>query len=98
MWMNTPCEALRRPRMLKLRYDGYSRCVEVHAVGYSRPRHAVMRAWQVRGGSVSRERVGWKLMRLDEASAATVTDETSDAPRSEYKRGDPAIERIVCQL
>lgn len=98
MWMETACDALRRARVLELRYDGFSRCVEVHAVGYSRPGHAVMRAWQVRGGSASGERVGWKLMRLDEASAAAVTDERSEAPRNGYKHGDPAIARIVCEL
>ena len=96
--MNAACDALRRARVLELRYDGYSRCVEVQAVGYSRPGHAVMRAWQVRGGSVSGERVGWKLMRLDDANAAVISDERSEAPRSGYKHGDPAMDRIVCEL
>ena len=98
MWMNTACDALRQARVLELRYDGSTRSVEVHAVGYSRPGHAVMRAWQVRGGSASGERVGWKLMRLDEASAAHVTDEPSEAPRRGYKRGDPLLERIICEV
>ena len=57
-----------------------------------------MRAWQVRGGSASGERVGWKLMRLDEANAAVISDERSEAPRSGYKHGDPAMDRIVCEL
>ena len=44
--------------MLELRYDGYSRCLEVHAVGYSTAGHPLMRAWQVSGGSSSGERTG----------------------------------------
>jgi len=98
MWVDTACEALRSGRLLELRYDGYSRSVEVHAVGWSSAGHAVMRAWQVRGGSASGERSGWKLMRLDEASGSRVLDEASEAPRRGYKRGDAAMSRIVCEL
>ena len=59
MWVQVACEALRSGHVLELRYDGYSRSVEVHAV-----ENSVMRVWQVIGGSVSNEPVGWKLLRL----------------------------------
>lgn len=98
MWIDTACRALRESRVLELRYDGYSRCLEVHAVGYTKTGEPMMRAWQVRGGSTSGEKVGWKLMRLAEALDAVISDELSDAPRKGYKRGDPALERIVCEL
>jgi hypothetical protein len=98
MWINQACEALNKGVVLELRYDGYSRWVEVHAAGHTKDDNAVMRVWQVRGGSVSGERVGWKLMRLDEASGAHLTAEKSQAPRSGYKRGDSAMARIACQL
>ncbi len=74
MWMDTACRALRERRVLELRYDGYSRCVEVHAVGYTQVGEAMMRAWQVRGGSASGEKVGWKLMRLSEALGAVLSE------------------------
>jgi hypothetical protein len=57
-----------------------------------------MRVWQVRGGSVSGERVGWKLMRLDETFSAHVIDEKSNAPRHGYKRGDRDMKIITAQL
>ena len=98
MWMDTACAALQQGRRLELRYDGYTRIVEVHAVGVSSARHAAMRVWQVRGGSVSGERSGWKLMRLDEALSAHIIDEPSEAPRSGYKRGDKDLVRIHCQI
>ena len=92
------CEALKQGRALELRYDGYSRVVEVHAVGISTAGHLVMRVWQVRGGSASGERVGWKLMRLDEARSAIILGEASQAPRRGYRSGDRDMVHIRCQL
>jgi hypothetical protein len=41
---------------------------------------------------------GWKLLRLDEITSAKILDEKSAAPRSGYRKGDPAILRIVCEV
>ncbi len=99
MWLETACAALRAGKRLELRYDGYSRVVEVHAAGYTKDDNAIMRVWQVRGGSVSGERSGWKLMRAGETFSALLTEEDSQAaPRPGYKRGDPALKRIVCEV
>jgi len=53
MWTQVACDALRSGQVLELRYDGYSRSVEVHAVGFTKEDNPVMRVWQVSGGSVS---------------------------------------------
>lgn len=98
MRIETACEALRAGRRLRLSYDGHSRVVEVHTVGSTRDGHAIMRAWQVRGGSAGGERVGWKLMRLDEAASARLTDERSRAPRPDYNPRDPAMLTICCRV
>lgn len=98
MWLQTACDALLSGHVLQLRYDGYNRDVEVHAVGITKEDHVVMRVWQVAGGSVSNEPVGWKLLRLDEATGAFVTSQKSLAPRHGYKRGDKTMITIKCQL
>ena len=98
MQTRTACEALANGCLLEIRYDGYTRDVEVHACGYTKDDNAVMRVWQVRGGSVHNEPVGWKLLRLDEASALAILDEKSAAPRRGYRKGDKAMARIVCQI
>lgn len=95
---DTACDALQKAVCLEIRYDGYFRIVEVHAVGISTAGHSVMRVWQVRGGSVHNEPVGWKLLRLDETAGLALTQEKSLAPRPGYKHGDRDMQRIICQI
>ena len=77
MSVHTACEALRSGHVLERIYDGYSRFVEVHDVGFTEDDNPIMRAWQVSGGIGNNEAVGWKLLRLDEASEAVVTHQRS---------------------
>jgi hypothetical protein len=98
MYVKSACEALQSGMCLEIKYDGYTRLVEVHAVGYTEEGNPIMRVWQVSGGSVSGERIGWKLLRLDETLGAAVSSQQSKAPRSGYKPGDKAMKRILCQL
>jgi hypothetical protein len=98
MLVHTSCEALRSGHVLELRYDGYSRFVEVHDVGFTEDDNPIMRAWQVSGGIGNNEPGGWKVLRLDEASEAVVTHQRSLAPREGYKPGDAVMKVIACQL
>lgn len=98
MHSSTPCEALKSGRRLEVRYDGYVRVVEVHTTGITTADNPAMRVWQVRGGSVSNEPVGWKVLLLNEAISYGVLDEKSDAPRRGYKKGDRLFTRIFCQV
>ena len=93
-----PCEAIRRSVCLEIDYGGYSRTVEVHAVGLSKEGHTLLRVWQVSGGSASGERAGWKLLRLQEATGHRLSDVISEAPRPGYKKGDKALSRIVAEI
>lgn len=83
---------------LELRYDGFTRVVEVHAVGVSTAGNPCMRVFQVRGGSISGEPVGWKLMTFDKAFSMHLTQEISQAPRQGYARNDRGMSRIFWQI
>ncbi|TPM99181.1 hypothetical protein [Mesorhizobium sp. B2-1-3A] len=98
MWKSVACDALRQGKRLELRYDGFARVVEVHTVGTLTSGNEGMSVYQVRGGSESNERVGWKTMRLDEAFTAAVINEKSEAPRAGYKRGAKIFSYIFCQI
>jgi hypothetical protein len=96
--VDTACQALQQGRILELQYDGYSRCVEVHAVGTSTAGHQVMACWQTSGGSSGGEVIGWKLMRLDEVLRAAISSQASAAPCDGYRRGDKRMQRIIYEL
>lgn len=98
MWAEVACAALRNGKRLELRYDGYSRVVEVHTVGETTAGNLAMSVWQIRGGSSSNECVGWKTMRLDETLFAEGIDEKSEAPRQGYVRNAKPFRRIISQL
>jgi hypothetical protein len=98
MSVQTACEALRSGHALELQYDGYSRLVEVHAVGFTADDNPIMRAWQISGGVDNKEAVGWKLLRVDEANGFLVTNQKSLAPRPDYQAGDKEMKVISCQL
>jgi hypothetical protein len=98
MWSSIACEALRKGRRLELHYDGFTRVVEVHAVGVAKDGHPLMRVFQVRGGSRGGEPIGWKLMRIDEAIAVNLLDEPSEAPRAGYADHDPALVIVDCAV
>jgi hypothetical protein len=92
------CKALKTKCRLEVAYSGRTRVIEVHAVGYTRDDEGIMRVWQVRGGSAGGGSTGWKLFRLDEIASAKILDEKSEAPRTGYRKGDPAIAKLVCEI
>jgi hypothetical protein len=92
------CEAIRTSRCLELTYAGHHRLVEVHVAGRTRDGEALIRVWQVRGGSSSSRPTGWKMLRLAEVTSAGLSAEPSHAPREGYRHDDPTIVRIVCQV
>lgn len=91
-------EAIRDRRLLRFSYDDALRMVEPHCYGTDRKGQALLLAYQVGGGSESREYVGWKTFRVDDMVAITVTADTFAGPRPEYRRGENVMARVIAQL
>ena len=95
-WYSAACDAIEQGKCLEIRYESYTRIVEVHRVGVSPCGDHILSGWQIRGpGS---ERVGWKLLNLEEPISLTLTDIPSLAPRPDYRRGAKQFIGIICQL
>lgn len=95
-WCSTACAALESGKCLEVRYEAFSRIVEVHRVGISPQGAHILSGWQLRGPA--NERPGWKLLNLDEAIELRLTDIVSHAPRPDYRRGAKQFIGIICQL
>jgi hypothetical protein len=94
----TIIQAIQNKQILELRYHGYSRTVEPHTYGVNHKGHAVLRCYQIAGGSASGSPVDWKLLLLDEIRAIATTGRVFAGARLGYKRGDSAMMRIFAQL
>ncbi len=90
-------DAIKRRVLVELRYDGFQRVVEPYVFGAGSNRQHLTRVYQIEGGSVSGERKGWKLLRLDEVKEVSALDRPF-APRPDYKRVDPAISVVLAQV
>jgi hypothetical protein len=96
MWYSTACEAIDQGKCLELEYENFARVVEVHRVGVSPTGDHIMSGWQISGPQ--NERVGWKLLKLDEPISLALTNVPSLAPRPDYRRGLKQFMGIISQL
>jgi hypothetical protein len=95
-WIATACEAIEKARCLEIGYEGFVRIVEVHRLGIGPAGEHLISGWQLRGPA--NERMGWKLINLDEPLSLVLTDIPSRAPRPDYRRGAKQFIGIICQL
>ncbi|HEY8332438.1 MAG TPA: hypothetical protein VIQ05_01485 [Tardiphaga sp.] len=94
MLVQTACDALRSGHVLELHYDGSSRLVEVHAVGFTADDEPIAHVWELGPEGVA----GWKMLPLKDARGALITQRKSLAPRPGYEPGDRDMNVITCQL
>jgi hypothetical protein len=90
------CEAIESARCLEIRSADCTRIVEVHRVGINLKGDHILSGWQIRGPAG--ERVGWKLIDLEEPVYLALTDIPSKAPRPDYRRGAKQFIGVMCQL
>lgn len=95
--MSDLCEAIHRRVLVQFVYDHATRTVEPYCSGISRREHRVLRAYQIEGGSTSREPFGWRLFDEEKILNLRVTDTLFEI-RSEYDANDRAMIQILCRI
>lgn len=86
-------DAIDSKKVIIFRYDGVSRTVEPHIIGYDRQGHLALSAWQIAGTGK-----GWRLFHLSNASGLVTAAETFSGPRRGYNPNDPSFTRILRHL
>ncbi|MBI2511900.1 MAG: twin-arginine translocation signal domain-containing protein [Opitutae bacterium] len=90
-------EAIRRQRVLRLRYGGHLRFVEPHALGISAGGHRALLAWQIEGGSRSEPPSGWRTFLLAETGEVSLTVR-GFSPRPSYQRDKAGLRDIELEV
>lgn len=78
-------EGIRRQRVMRLTYRGYTRLVEPHAIGITTGGNRALLAWQIEGGSKSDPPTGWRTFLTEEIKSPSVTVR-GFTPRETYRR------------
>lgn len=92
------CEALSHSVCLKITSKGFSRIVEVHALGLTPEGRESLYVWQVCvTATCEQESNGWKVLPCDEIVDCELTEWRSLAPRLGYKPKDIPFSMVRLQ-
>lgn len=91
------CEAIAARRLLSVRYRDRARVVAPHIFGRDAQGHELLRAFQIEGGSVGGQPVGWKLFRVERLQMLTPLARHF-TPRPDFASTDPAIIETYCAV
>ncbi len=95
---NIICEAIKNRKLLEFYYDGHHRIVEPFTLGVSHKNNDVLSVYQVRGGSESGSSNPWRLFNLEEIENIRISDEFFAGSREGYRKGDPRMSVIHCEI
>ena len=99
MRVELACQALREQKRLELTYDGWSRTVEVHAVGFTKQNRAVMRVWRLWGVALARSLLAGNCFSLTKFFSACICVRRSARAGGPVTSGTHRdFDVIVCQL
>lgn len=90
-------EGIQRRRVIRLRYGGFLRLVEPHAIGLTTGGHRALLAWQIEGGSRSDPPNGWRTFLLAEISEAALTV-AGFTRRASYSRDESTLHAIELEI
>ena len=91
-------QAMQMRKRVAFTYDGEDRLVEIHALGLSTANRPCIRGYQVLGGSLSGEEIGWKMFSIFKIVDPKLLDDASLAPRPGYKPGDRGMSTILMEI
>jgi hypothetical protein len=90
--------AIANLKLLGFEYSGFARVVEPHTYGIDSNGLHTLRAYQVRGGSKSKNPSHWRMFHEKDMKGVTVLHEGFLGARPDYKRGDRWFRTIIAQL
>ena len=93
----TIIEAIENQNIIEFYYEGKLRVVEPHCYGLTTAGNEGLRAFQVDGYSSS-GKLGWKMYDLGKTENISITEDTFEAPRTGYKKGDKGMDEIYAEL
>lgn len=90
--------AVKEHRLVTFVYDGEELETEPHAYGLSRAEKPLLRAYVPRPSKAGDGEAAWLLFRVDRMSHLKVSDQTFEAPRTGYRRGDKTMAVIYAEF
>lgn len=90
-------DAIRRQRVLRLTYAGFTRLVEPHALGRTAGGHRALLAWQIEGGSRTHPPVGWRTFLVGEIADLRLTGR-GFARRPGYRRDTSGLHEVEIEV
>ena len=91
--------AIKERRVVTFLYEGFVRTVEPHVYGVHKDSgNELLSGYQIAGLSHSSQRPGWRLFRLTEVRAFTVTEKVFNHPRPGYNGRDARMGAIFARV
>jgi len=90
--------SVRAMKVMTLIYSGHKRIVEPYSYGLTSLGNAVLRCYQVKGGSVSGQSQGWKLMKTALIGKMIVEDIDFEGTREGYNPNDSMMKTIFAAV
>ena len=86
-------DAILQRRVVEFSYEGRTRSVEPHAVGYDSAGELVLHGWELAGN-----REGFRRFSVRSIRMLTVSEKRFAGPRPGYRPDTLPLHRIVCRL
>jgi len=94
----TIVQAIKERRLMSVTYDGYKRTVEPLTYGLSKKGKETLSAYQLSGGHASEKNHDWPFFTVAKITALSILEDSFEANRRGYVKGDSRMIEIFCEL